>query len=352
MEWKKKKAKMFRAVGLIGFIACVIICSCIPALAGENGTLLWWNDQGFRGECIEEVTTDAQEAKVELIISQGGESFPAFLARQDFDSLDAPMVLYWAPGHGSGWSDVGGYTLLEVSAMVEEAKSVLNGQKLDVTLLGPCFAGNIETMSCFAGLTEKVLAYSCLSSISIVTSWLNWLKEKPGENEFDKYAEEFYRGNFDEYGWLQGQFADPERLLDVLAKIRGFSVPVPFFQSLLDDGMDLSVGESDIWNLVDFCNVTNLLRDAAILLAVPEDNYWKGLCYLSCWNGENIGQYLATIPEENRCISGTSAVTPTPTPSSGETGSGGGGGCMVGAQNFPSLLLLLPFMTFMKRGKK
>ena len=32
-----KKTKMFRAVGLIGFVACMIICSGIPALAGEMG---------------------------------------------------------------------------------------------------------------------------------------------------------------------------------------------------------------------------------------------------------------------------------------------------------------------------
>lgn len=67
MEWKK--AKMFRAVGLIGFIACMIICSGIPALAGENGTLLWWGRLDVAWVDIDEVRTLAQEAKVDLVMA-------------------------------------------------------------------------------------------------------------------------------------------------------------------------------------------------------------------------------------------------------------------------------------------
>jgi len=328
-----------------------------PAVAGENGTLLMWNDNGFREEYIAELQPKAQTARVDFTVSTPGETLAQFLARQDISRLDAPVILYWIPGHGSGWKDAGGYTLNEVSAMVQEAVGVLGGAKLDVTLLGPCHSGNIESMSCFAGLTEKVLAYSSQATIFIATDWLDWLKENPGRNDFTDYVRECYQERFIHYeSWFPGQYADPEKLLHILSEIRKKSLSVSFFQNLLDDGWDSSVGVNDIWNLTEHCGVTGLLREAVALLLTPESDRWQGICHLSCWNGEDEAQYLSTVPEANRCIPGSS-VTPdpaTPTPVPGNAGaSGGGGGCLVGAHNFPALLLLIPLtVVMMKKGKK
>ncbi|HPJ27121.1 MAG TPA: hypothetical protein PLA80_13335 [Synergistaceae bacterium] len=71
------------------------------------------------------------------------------------------------------------------------------------------------------------------------------------------------------------------------------------------------------------------------------------------WSGENEDLYLATVPEANRCIPGSSVTPSEPTPVPEGAASGGGGGCMVGVQNFPALLLLIPLtVVMMKKGKK
>ncbi len=334
-------------VGGSGFVS--------PALAGENGTLLWWGRGNFAWEFIDRVREDAEAAKVDLIINEDGETLAQFLSGQNISGLDAPVVLYWVPDHGTGWKDVGGYTLNEVSAMVQEAVGVLGGQKLDVTMLGPCYAGNIETMSCFAGLTKKVLATSVTSYVGLCTLWLGWL-ERTGDTSFENYVQtDLIDRWFRDYGAIPEHLADPEKLLALLAEIRKQNVPTSVFQNLSHHS-DYPSEANDVWKLAEYCGVTDLLKESSMPIVTPDSDLWGGYCFSSCWSGENREQYLSTVPEANRCIPGSS-VTPdpvTPTPAPGNAGaSGGGGGCTVGVHNFPAFLLLIPLtVVMMKKGKK
>ena len=338
-------------VGGSGFVS--------PAMAGENGTLLWWGRLDVLWEDIDEVRNQAQEAKVDLIINEDEETLAQFLAGQNISGLDAPVILYWVPNHGSGWKNAGGYTLNEVSAMVQEAVGVLGGAKLDVTLLGSCYAGNIETMSCFAGLTERVLGNSEQATVMMAKRWLEWLIESPGvAADFERYHQEEIISFYSFGGRCGGpkeQLANPDKLLEILREIRSKNVSTAFFRTLPRHD-NFSDQANDIWGLAEFCGVTGLLREAANLIVLPENRCWDGYCLLSCWNGEDEDLYISTVPEANRCIPGSS-VTPdpaTPTPVPGNAGaSGGGGGCLVGAHNFPALLLLIPLtVVMMKKGKK
>ena len=108
---KKREKRILRGTVFCGVLAALFVFCALPALAGENGTLLWWGRGDFAWEFIDRVREDVEAAKVDLIINEDGESLPAFLVRQNIGTLDAPVVLYWVPDHGNGWSNVGGYTL-------------------------------------------------------------------------------------------------------------------------------------------------------------------------------------------------------------------------------------------------
>jgi len=323
-----------------------------PALAGENGTLLWWGRGDFAWEFIDRVREDAEAAKVDLIINEDGESLPTFLVRQNIGTLDAPVVLYWVPDHGTGWSNVGGYTLAEIASMVEETVGMLGGQKLDVTMLGPCYAGNIETMSCFAGLTKRVLATPISSYVGLCTLWLRWL-ERTGDTSFENYVQidlidHWYR----DYGSIPEHLANPEKLLAFLAEIRKQKVPASVFQNL-SHHPDYPRETNDVWGLAEHCDAIRLLKESSMPIVTPDSDLWEGYSFSSCWNGENEDLYIATVPEANRCIPGSSVTPDEPTPVPEGAASGGGGGCTVGAHNFPALLLLIPLtVVMMKKGKK
>lgn len=347
-------------VGGSGFVS--------PAMAGENGTLLWWGNVDVNEPLKENVLEYAAEARVSVILgNQPGEreeTLKDFLVRSNPATWEYPVTLYWAPDHGSGWINAGGYTLIEIVAMVEEAKDAIGDKKIDTVLLGPCYSGSIEIMSCFAGLTKKVFGTPTTATIGMVRGWILWIYsyEVKGKNAgYEHYVQrEVLRFSESGTGGTYGSLVDPEEALAFLQALREKNLPASIFQDLREGQFYYGTELNDIWKLAEDHGLGDNLLSFSTLWNAPYGPQWENhdeCCYLGVWNGENEDLYIATVPEANRCIPGSS-VTPdpaTPTPAPGDAGAsgGGGGGCTVGAHNFPALLLLIPLtVVMMKKGRK
>jgi len=339
-------------IGSSGFVS--------PAMAGENGTLLWWGNGDGSWGYVDDVRQRAAKAEMDFAVYENGESLSSFLGKLNFDKLDSPVVLYWIPGHGSGWANVGDYTPTEIVAMVEEAKSAIGINKIDTLILGPCYAGNIETMSCFAGLAKKVFGSPATATVNMVRLWLSWIlydREEAETAEYENYLR--YKVSRFESGIDAGEYGslvDPEKALEFLQALREKDIPVSVFQNLKKGKYYFGGELGDVWSLAETYDLGNKLLSFTTLWNAPNGPQWKAFeecCYLGVWNGEDEDLYIATVPEANRCIPGSSVTPDEPTPVPAGAASGGGGGCMVGAHNFPALLLLIPLtVVMMKKGKK
>ena len=362
--WKKREKRILRGTILYGILAALFLFCALPALAGENGTLLWWGNTDVSEPFKEKTLEYAAEARVSVILgNQPGETeetLKDFLVRSDPAAWEYPVTLYWSPGHGSGWAHVGGYTPTEIVAMVEEAKDAIGEKKIDTLILGPCYSGNIEVMSCFAGICKKIYGTPATATLDIVENWLIWIQDARHKKRNASYEE--YLGfaiqRFIDLGGAGsfGSLVDPEEALAFLQALREKDLPASVFQDLRKGQFYYGTELNDIWKLAEDHGLGDNLLSFTTLWNAPYGPQWENhdeCCYLGVWNGENEDLYIATVPEANRCIPGSSVTPDEPTPVPEGAASGGGGGCMVGVQNFPALLLLIPLtVVMMKKGKK
>jgi hypothetical protein len=361
--------KLRMAVAVLCLGLYIILCGVggsgfvSPALAGENGTLLWWGNTDVDEPFKEKTLEYAAEARVSVILgNQPGETeetLKDFLIRSDPASWEYPVTLFWSPGHGSGWAHVGGYTPTEIVAMVEEAKGAIGEKKIDTLILGPCYSGNIEVMSCFSGLTKNVFGTPATATLGMLRLWLLWIERTEAKGEASGYENylQYEVSLFNENGkGSYGSLVDPEEALAFLQALREKDLPASVFQDLRKGQFYYGTELNDIWKLAEDHGLGDNLLSFTTLWNAPYGPQWENhdeCCYLGVWNGENEDLYIATVPEANRCIPGSSVTPDEPTPVPEGAASGGGGGCMVGVQNFPALLLLIPLtVVMMKKGKK
>lgn len=319
-------------------ILTLLFVLILPSAADAAGTMLIYRniyDSVFSDD-VRDLKGVCSNANITAFDTREGETFLDMVDRTEA-RWSKPVMVYWFPGHGGGWNQIGGQCLSDLQKFVLDPLRE-RGTTLDLVISGVCHSGFIEFIGAWNGVADYVIA----------DVWLAYYRQ--AERLIQYY---YHDGYIDFQGYLASQnymgkdyetsgtiLSRPARVMELLEAIREGS-PRATREDCLEESPDYGTETNiDIWPLVEKTDTEQLWHEAFDNggAEIPDR---KGTCGVSCWDGKLVDLYTFCIPEELRVVS---VPTPTPVPTE-QPDTTTTGGCTVatGAAAFPWALLLVAF---------